>query len=71
MKHEETKHHDKPASKEAPYIPSSEEAPYMEPQLGDMTPNYIEWFKKNHSKEEFEARYGTRLPKADEPKEDA
>jgi hypothetical protein len=34
--------------------------PEMDPDKGDKTPAYVEWFKRNHSKAEFEAKYGNR-----------
>lgn len=27
---------------------------------GDKTPAYVEWYRKNHSKEEFDSKYGNR-----------
>jgi hypothetical protein len=30
--------------------------------MGDLTPDYILWFKKTHSREEFIARYSERIP---------
>jgi hypothetical protein len=35
--------------------------PECDPALGDLTPRYIAWVKKYHSKD-FEARYKDRLP---------
>jgi hypothetical protein len=37
--------------------------PAMSPFLGDLTPDYILWFKQTHSREEFIARYSERIPK--------
>jgi hypothetical protein len=35
----------------------------MSPFLGDLTPEYILWFKQTHSREEFIERYSERIPK--------
>jgi hypothetical protein len=37
--------------------------PAMSPFLGDLTPEYILWFKQTHSREEFIERYSERIPK--------
>jgi hypothetical protein len=34
----------------------------MSPFLGDLTPEYILWFKQTHSREEFIERYSDRIP---------
>ena len=36
--------------------------PEQSPMLGDLTPDYILWFKKTHSREEFIERYSERIP---------
>jgi hypothetical protein len=36
--------------------------PPMTADAGDKTPEWIEWFRANHSKEEFVARYAGRIP---------
>jgi len=36
------------------------EPPAMHPRLGDLTPEYIEWYGENHSKQEFNQKYITR-----------
>jgi hypothetical protein len=35
-------------------------APAQDPALGDKTPDYIEWYRLNHSPEEFAEKYGKR-----------
>jgi hypothetical protein len=35
--------------------------PQCEPQLGDLTPDYIEWVRDNYP-DDFEARYQGRIP---------
>jgi hypothetical protein len=42
--------------------------PVCEPQLGDLTPDYIEWVRKYHP-DDFEARYKGRIPELSEEKE--
>ncbi|GAT35613.1 hypothetical protein TSACC_3684 [Terrimicrobium sacchariphilum] len=42
-----------------PQAPGSPE-PVKDPQYGDLTPAYIEWFRANHSAEEFAKRYHHR-----------
>jgi hypothetical protein len=37
--------------------------PQRSPELGDLTPDYILWFKATHSREEFIERYSDRIPK--------
>jgi hypothetical protein len=37
--------------------------PQRSPELGDLTPDYILWFKATHSREEFVERYSDRIPK--------
>lgn len=34
--------------------------PAQHPHMGDKTPAYIEWFRQNHTEEEFQAKYGNR-----------
>lgn len=34
--------------------------PEQDPMLGDKTPEYIAWYRKNHSSVEFEKKYGGR-----------
>lgn len=41
--------------------------PTKDLQSGDKTPAYIEWFRVNHSPEEFSARYGHRKFGREEP----
>lgn len=36
--------------------------PQRSPELGDLTPDYILWFKATHSREEFIERYSDRIP---------
>lgn len=36
--------------------------PERSPELGDLTPDYILWFKQTHSREEFIERYSERIP---------
>lgn len=36
------------------------DAPPKTIESGDKTPAYVQWFRENHSEEEFEARYGHR-----------
>ena len=44
------------------------EPPECEPQLGDLTPAYIEWVKKYYP-DDYEARYKGRIPEVPEDKE--
>jgi len=40
-----------------------EEPPAKDPALGDKTPAYVEWFRRNHSAEEFSEKYrGRKVP---------
>lgn len=57
-------HKEDPTSKRAK---SKSAEPSKDPQSGDKTPAYIEWFRANHSKEEFAARYGHRKFGREEP----
>jgi hypothetical protein len=36
--------------------------PEQSPLLGDLTPEYVLWFKQTHSREEFIERYSERIP---------
>lgn len=36
------------------------EPPAMNPRLGDLTPEYIQWYGENHTKQEFNQKYITR-----------
>lgn len=36
--------------------------PERSPELGDLTPDYVLWFKQTHSREEFIERYSERIP---------
>lgn len=36
-------------------------APAQSPQLGDMTPEFVEWYRKNKSPEQFDKRYRRRI----------
>lgn len=33
------------------------EPPAMDPRLGDMTPEYVQWYGENHTKQEFNIKY--------------
>lgn len=35
----------------------NDEPPAKDIKLGDLTPAYIEWFAKNHTPQEFHAKY--------------
>lgn len=37
-----------------------EQPPEQDPNMGDKTPEYVEWFRANHSAEEFQAKYAHR-----------
>lgn len=52
---------------EDPIVPN-EPAPPLNPALGDKDPAFIAWFRRNHSPEEFAARYpvSRRLPKTED-----
>jgi len=40
-----------------------ETAPAKDPALGDKTPAYVDWFRRNHSAEEFAEKYrGRKVP---------
>jgi hypothetical protein len=43
--------------------------PECEPQLGDLTPDYIEWVRKYYP-DDFEARYKGRIPELSEPEKE-
>ena len=40
--------------------PKKGEEPPKDPMQGDKTPAYVQWYRDNHTKEEFEAKYGGR-----------
>lgn len=44
---------------------SSGDEPEKDPMIGDLTPAYIEWHKKNKSASENEARYGKGFSRLD------
>jgi len=37
--------------------------PAQSPIFGDLTPDWVLWFKQTHSREEFVERYSDRIPK--------
>jgi hypothetical protein len=43
-----------------PHAPEIPPAPKQDPRMGDKTPAYREWFRKHHTQEEYEKRYGGR-----------
>ena len=47
-----------PTPSETKHLPEPEQSPL----LGDLTPDYVLWFKTTHSREEFVARYSDRIP---------
>jgi hypothetical protein len=52
---DETEEDEKPGKSKAS---KGDPEPAKDPSAGDLTPAYIEWHRKNKSKEEHEARYG-------------
>jgi hypothetical protein len=50
-----------PAPATTPSVPAGDPEPAMAADAGDKTPEWIEWFRRNHSKEEFVARYAGRI----------
>lgn len=49
-------------------LPSAE--PSKDPAVGDKTPEYVEWYRDNHTPEEFAAKYGHRKHHLNHPKYD-
>jgi len=50
-----------PAPATKPAKAQKGEAPPQSPRAGDKTPEYVEWYRANHTEAEFLAKYGHRV----------
>jgi len=49
-----------PEAKRRGRPPNKSAEPEQDPLQGDKTPAYVEWYRENHSPEEFDAKYKGR-----------
>ena len=50
-----------PAAVAAPVDPIKPPCPDTDPELGDLTPAYVGWFKDNHEADEYIRKYAGRM----------